>query len=225
MLGNFSSLLESLEADLQSAAQKPAADPLIVDFLNTISGNLQANALSGEFIKSFTEIALNLLSIAASNTPIDSSLSLKKISQCLEMIDWLADLNGLINDISSQKELFYHQQALKEHLQEILESKSNIAMYSCVIGSIASDFSENICRFWAIDSEWISGMTMCYATTVFSVIAQYTTCVFQQLSKASIEQVLKSHPSEVVKIISKEKKKDRVKKRISARVIGNAEEL
>ena len=85
-----------------------------------------------------------------------------------------------MEEISTLKDLYYHQPQLCDLFKDTIESGTNDSIRSCK-GYIylTEDFSKNINTpgYWAKEEQQISTNTLDYVIEICSVLGQYATCV------------------------------------------------
>jgi NCK-associated protein 1 len=207
----FPSLMESMERLCESDDAKA---PLIQNIMELIEKTDWNNDLPPEKISkhvTFTWLRFQNIQLLSNSTFGGSNMMSKFISA----IPYLDSFEAECLQLGSIKDLLYYQNAVLEHIRDIMASETQLIKYTEVLGFVGADFELTVTQFWPMIAEWVTSQTECYTTEIYSVIGQYcgklvhevaTKCMDQQGQILSSEAV-KSFPKSDKSLKSKDKKK------------------
>ncbi|KAI8995850.1 Nck-associated protein 1 [Gaertneriomyces semiglobifer] len=134
-----------------------------------------------------------------------------------ERSKWLDSFQESIQALSTFSDLYFYQHSLFEHLQACLEVSPDYARHTGMVGHLSEDFPLNATSMYPAEEKPLVVHSVCFATEVFSILAQFAAGVTHDIALESVTMEAQTLSTEVKHFVSnakerKKKKKETVRK-------------
>ncbi|KAJ8331007.1 hypothetical protein QVD99_001188 [Batrachochytrium dendrobatidis] len=161
------------------------------------SGEFEALRLNNIRFQAHASLQQELLQTENYSTIINLMSTVSDLTKWLDMYD------EHIAEASSFKCLFFFQTSLQEHIKECFDTQADALRSIGALGSIVTDFSNNLTSIWPAEYNWLNTHTICFATEFYSALGQYTSAVAYDVAMQKIEIQSRTLPRETVAYLPK----------------------
>ncbi|KAJ1334420.1 hypothetical protein BSLG_007575 [Batrachochytrium salamandrivorans] len=217
---------QNLQSDIESLMRvfsppRESAGIILYGILNCINAIQQSDAMELAKCGELEALRLNIIRFQTHTSLGQDTFqaknytsTIKNLSAIAGLTRWLDLFERCLSEISSFKELFFFQTALQEHVKECFDTQADMLHSVGTLGSIVTDFGDNVSPVWPAESNWLSTHTICFTTEFYSALGQYASAIAYDIAMVNMSIQSRTLPQETVvylpkpsRVISDTKKK------------------
>ncbi|TPX33710.1 hypothetical protein SmJEL517_g03449 [Synchytrium microbalum] len=117
---------------------------------------------------------------------------------------WLDEFDTVLNNISDLRTCYFYQNAIHDHLKEVVDQVPDQLRFAGVLGSLGEDFLRNVTPYWPMEFNAITSNSVLFASELFTLLGAYGAQVADEIAMSLVAHERQLLPTEAISALPKD---------------------